>query len=148
MLLLLHGYAYHGKKSRSMRSLVVIVNASTLVELLLLRPQISSFINASQSALLVKSFHLAYGGLCFTTTSIPSSSDLSRLKTFIHSIAPEESTVCCKILSSHSFCKLMAILFLQNSKPITSKNAKTILHSTVYKNSICLMAPSRIVHNF
>ena len=114
MLLPLHGYAYHDKKSRSMRSLVVIVDASTLVELLLLRPQISSFINASQSALLVKSFHLAYDGLCFTTTSIPSSSDLSRLKTFIHSIAPEESTVCVMIwLFNKSLSYLLILSYLE-----------------------------------
>ena len=41
-----------------------------------LGPQISAFVDASQSALLVESFCLAYGGLCLTTTSVPSPSPL------------------------------------------------------------------------
>ena len=122
-----------------------MVDASTLVELLPLGPQISAFVNAAQSALLVESFHLAYGGLCLTTTNVSSPSDLFRLETFIHSIVPEGSTVRCEIPLSRSFCKLMDVPFLRGGKPITPKDAETILRSTVYKDSIRLAAPPRIV---
>ena len=112
-----------------------MVDALASVELLPLGPQISAFVDASQSALLVKSFHLAYGGLCFTTTSVPSSSDLSRLETFISSIVPEGFMVRCEIPSSHSFCKLMDVPFLRGGKPITPKDAEIILHSTSTKTA-------------
>ena len=108
------------------------MDASTSVELLPLEPQISTFVDTFQSALLIKPFCLAYGGLCLTTTSVSSPSDLSRLETFICSIVPEGSTVHCEIPSSRSFCKLMDVSFLRGGKPITSKDAEIILRSTVY----------------
>ena len=88
------------------------MDASTSVELLPLGSQISTFVDVSQSALLIESFHLVYGGLCLTMTSVPSPSDLSRLETFIRSIVPEGFTVRCEIPSSCLFCKLMDVLFL------------------------------------
>ena len=143
-----HTRPYNTSNSPSRRSIVVIVEASTSVDLLPLEPQLSGFINNSQSSLLVESFHLAYRGLCLTTTSIPSPSNLSRLETFPCTIIPEGSTVHCEIPSSHSFCKLVGIPFPHGGNSITPKDAEVILHSSVYKDSIHLAAPShRTLHS-
>ena len=84
---------YNTSNGPSRRSVVVTVEASTLVDLLPLGPQLSWFIDNFQSSLLVESFRLAYGGLCLTTTSVPSPSDLSRLETFTRTLVPEGSSV-------------------------------------------------------
>ena len=134
---------YNTSNGPSQWSLVIMVDASTSVELLPLGPQISAFVDASQSTLLVESFRLAYGGLCLTTTSVPSLSDSPGWRpSYVLSFL---TTVFCEILSSRSFCKLMDVPFLRGGKPITPKDAKIILRSTVYKDSICLAAPPRIV---
>ena len=94
---------------------------------------------------MVESFRLSYGGLCLSTTSVPPPSDLSRMETFVCTLIPKGSSVRCKVPSLRSFCKLIGVPFLCGGNPINSKNASFILASSVYKDSIRLATPPRIV---
>ena len=130
------------------QSIVVIVKSKAApVALLPLAPQISCLIDSFLSSIMVESFCLSYGGLCLSTTSVPTPSDLSRVEIFVHTFVPEGSSVQCEVPSSHSFCKLIGMLFLHGSNPINSKGASLILSSSVYKDSICLATPPRIVRD-
>ena len=120
---------------------------AALLALLPLTSQISHLIDSLPSSIMVKSFCLLYRGLCLSTTSVSTPSDLSRVETFVCTLVPEGSSVRCKVPSSCSFCKLIGVLFLHSGNPIDSKDASLILTSSVYKNSFCLAAPPRIVHN-
>ena len=139
-------HPFNTSNSLSCQSIVVIVESkAAAVALLPLALQISHFINSLSSLIMVKSFHLSYGGLYLTTTSVPTPSDLARVETFMHTLVPEGSSVQCEVLSLHSFCKLIGVLFLCGGKPINPKDASLILSSSVYKESICLATSLRIV---
>ena len=125
----------------------MVESKAALVALLPFTPQISHLINSLPSSIMVKSFHLSYRGLCLSTTSIPTFSDLSRVETFMHTLVPKGSSVRCEVPSLCSFCKPIDVLSLYGSNSINLKDASLILASSVYKDSICLAAPPRIVHN-
>jgi len=124
---------------------VVVELKAALVALFPLAPQISCLVDSLPSSIMVESFHLLYGGLCLSTTSIPTPSDLSRVKTFMCTLVPKGFSVRCKVPSSWSFCKLIGVLFLCGGNPINLKDASLILAFSVYKDNICLATPPRIV---
>jgi len=66
---------------------------AALVALLLLAPQVSCLINSLPSLIMVEFFCLSYGGLCLSTTSVSTLSDLSRVETFMHTLVPEGSSM-------------------------------------------------------
>jgi len=136
-----HRCPFNISNSPSCRSIVVVVKLKAALVALL------SFIDSLPSSIIVESFCLSYRGLCLSTASIPTPSDLSRVETFMCTLVPEGSSVQCEVLSSCSFCKLIGVPFLYGSNPINSKDASLILASSVYKDSICLAAPHRIVHD-
>ena len=141
-------HPFNTSNGPSHQSIVIVVESKAAsVALLPLAPQISRLIDSLSSSIMVESFHLLYGGLCLTTTSIPTPSDLSRVETFMCTLIPEGSSVQYEVPSSHSFCKLIGVLFLHGGKPINPKDASLILSSSVYKDSIHLAAPPRIVCN-
>jgi len=128
------------------QSIVVMVKLKAApVALLPLAPQISCLIDSLLSSIMVKSFYLLYRGLCLSTTSISIPSDLFRVKTFVRTLVPEGFSVQCKVPFLRLFCKLIGVLFLHSGNPINSKDAFLILASSVYKDSIRLAAPPRIV---
>ena len=106
---------------------VVVESKIAPVAFLLFTPQVFCLIDSFSSLIMVESFHLSYGGLCLTTTSVPTPSDLSRVETFVCTLVSEGSTVRCEVPSSHSFCKLIGVPFLCGSKPINPKDASLIL---------------------
>ena len=129
-------------------SIVVVVESTAApVALLPLAPQISHLIDSLSSSIMVKSFHLLYGGPCLSTTSISTPSDLFRVENFVCTLVPEGSSVWCEVSSSCLFCKLIGVLFLHGGNPINSKDASLILFSSGYKDSICLATPPRIVRD-
>jgi len=117
------------------------------IALLPLAPQISHLIGSLSNSIIVKFFHLSYGGLCLSTNSVLTPSDLFRVETFMCTLVLKGSSVRCEGLSLHSFCKLIGVLFLYGSNPINLKDASLILTSSVYKDNIRLAAPPRIVCN-
>jgi len=130
------------------RSIVIVVELKAAsVALLPLTPQISCLINSISSLIMVESFCLSYRGLCLTTTSVPTPSDLSRVETFMCTLVPEDSSVRCEVPSLCLFCKLIGMPFLYGGKPINPKDGFLILSSSVYKDSIHLATPPRIVHD-
>jgi len=143
-----HCCPFNTSNGLSCWSIVVMVESKAApVALLPLAPQISRLINHLPSSIIVESFRLSYRGLCLSTTSVSTPSDLSRVETFMCTLLSERSSVQCKVPSSHSFCKLIGVPFLHNGNPINLKDASLILASSVYKDSIRLAVPSRIVRN-
>ena len=70
-------------------SIVVVVESkAALVALLPLALQISHLIDSLPSSIMVESFCLLYGGLCLSTTNVPTPSDLSRVETFMCTLVP------------------------------------------------------------
>ena len=139
---------FNTSNSSSCQPIVVMIESkAALVALLPLAPQISHLVDSLSSSIIVKLFRLLYGGLCLSTTSIPTPSDLSRVKTFMHTLIPKGSSVRCEVPSLQSFCKLIGVPFLHRGNPINLKDASLILASSVYKDSIRLATPPRIVHD-
>jgi len=76
----------------SRQSIVVMVESKAApVVLLPLAPQISHLINSLPSSIMVKSFCLLYGGLCLSTTSVPTPPEPSRVETFMCTLVPKGS---------------------------------------------------------
>jgi len=124
-------HPFNISNSPSCQSIVVMVESkAALVALLPLAPQISRLINSLPSSIIVESFHLSYEGLCLSTTSIPTPSDLFRVETFMRTLIPKGFSVWCKVPSSRSFCKLIGVLFLHGGNPINLKDASLILASS------------------
>jgi len=85
-------HSFNMSNGPSCRSIVVVVESKAAsVALLPLAPQISHLIDFLPSSIMVESFHLSYGGLCLSTTSVPTPSDLSRVETFIRTLVSEGS---------------------------------------------------------
>lgn len=108
-----HSCPFNTSHGPSHHAIVVCVkHESAPADLVASAPRISSFIDSMQSPLLVESFRPAYSGMLFAVTKVPFPVDLSRIETFIRTLVPAGSTVQCEVPSSHSFCKLVQVLFL------------------------------------
>ena len=137
---------YNTSNGSSQCSVVMVIESKSVpVDLLQLTLQISQHIDFSQSSIMVKFHCLSYGGLCLTTMSVPTSSDLARLETFVCGIVLEGSMVWCEIPASRSFCKLVGVPFFRECKLITHKDAEDIILSSIFCKNIHLTASPQVI---
>jgi len=132
----------------SHRSFITRVTGAEGFDLMSLGPVLSQHLSRQGARLCVESYRLAYGGLYFTTTAIPSSTDLQSFESLLHTRIPEGSQVECEVPSSRSFLRILAAPFLlSDGSALTPGRATRSLSSSAHSALIQLAAPPRVIRD-